>query len=86
MTIKTIWQKNKFIITFGQVCLCPLNIAVATNCPPCQPEDCNPLPRQFGCQNTWSGDDGEGEDDDGEDVDEDGNDKEDMEVGDVGDV
>ena len=66
---------------------CRLNIAVVTNCPPpCEPEDCNPLPRQLGCQNTWSGDDGEGEDDDGEDVDEDGNDKEDMEVGDVGDV
>ena len=72
-----IWQQNKFIKTFGQA---------VTNCPPRQPEDCNSFPRQFSCQNTWSGDDGEGEDDDGEDVDEDGNDKEDMEVGDVGDV
>ena len=49
-----------------------------TNCPPCEPEDGNSLPRQLGCQNTWSVDDGEGEDDDGEDVDEDGNDKEDI--------
>ena len=49
-----------------------------TNCPPRQPEDCNSLPRQLGCQNTWSGDHGEGEDDDGEDVDEDGNDKEEI--------
>ena len=73
-----IWQPNKFIITFGQVCLCRLNIAVVTKCPPRQPEDCNSLPRQLGCQNTWSGDHGEGEDDDGEDVDEDGNDKEDI--------
>ena len=57
---------------------CRLNIAVVTNCPPCQPEDCNSFPRQLGCQNTWSGDHGEGEDDDGEDVDEDGNDKEEI--------